>query len=122
MIIKTKEVYYCQYCKKHGLNKKQMEYHETICVKNPINDRPCFHCENLDKKETEIYGQYFDGSEWSRKLDLLYCKVNECFLFTPKNQIKGNQFDLGDENNEPMPKECKIYNSIKKVNKSIFEL
>lgn len=32
------------------------------------------------------------------------------FLYTPKNQIKGNQFDLGDYENNPMPKECEIYN------------
>jgi hypothetical protein len=108
---KTKEVFYCEHCKKHGLSKSKMEYHEKACSKNPLNDRPCFHCKNLDKKETEIYGNYYNGSEWERKVDLLYCTEKKCFLYTPKNQIKGNHFDLGDDENIPMPKECEIHKS-----------
>ena len=51
----TKPVYYCEHCKKHGLSKSAMTYHESICFNNPINFRPCFGCVNLEKKETEIY-------------------------------------------------------------------
>lgn len=109
MKTKTKEVFYCEYCNKHGLSKSKMEYHEKVCWKNPLNYRPCFHCINLNKKETEIYGNYYNGSEWTRKVDLLYCIEKKCFLYTPKNQIKGNQFDLGDDSNIPMPERCDIY-------------
>lgn len=108
---KTKEVYYCEHCDKHGLSKLKMELHEKVCSKNPVNDRPCFHCRHLDKKEAEINGNYYNGSEWERKVDLLYCTKKKMFLYTPKNQIKGNQFDLGDDENNPMPKECEIYNA-----------
>lgn len=108
---KTKEVYYCEHCNKHGLSKVKMEYHEKVCSKNPANDRPCFHCIHLDKNTTKIYGEYYNGEEWSRQVDLLCCNKKDVFLYTPKNQIKGNQFDLGDEVNEPMPIKCEIFES-----------
>lgn len=109
MKVKTKEVYYCEHCKKHGLNKSQMEYHETICFNNPKNQRPCFNCHHLEKQETIITGEYYNGSEWERKVNLFYCKAKKTFLYTPKNEIKGNQFDLGDDSNEKMPKSCEIW-------------
>ena len=31
------------------------------------------------------------------------------FLYTPKNEIKGNFFDLDDESNNPMPLTCEYY-------------
>lgn len=111
MITKLKNVYYCEHCKKHGLNMRLMKYHEKVCSNNPKNDRPCFHCGNLIKKQIEIYGEYYDNSEWNRNVELLYCDTKKTFLYTPKNEIKGNQFDLGDEPNEPMPKECNLYNN-----------
>lgn len=39
MTTKTKTVYYCDYCKKHGLSRAAMEKHETKCTLNP--DRIC---------------------------------------------------------------------------------
>jgi len=36
---KTKQVYYCDHCKKHGLVRSAMERHELICKKNPDNHR-----------------------------------------------------------------------------------
>lgn len=110
-IMKTinKPEHYCDHCNKHGLNKGKMNFHELVCSKNPINDRPCFHCQHLDKKEITIYREYYGNREWKRTLSLLYCLKKECFLYTPKNEIKENQFDLGDEENNPMPKECEFY-------------
>lgn len=109
MKTRTKKVFYCDFCKKHGLNKSQMDYHESICSKNPTNERPCFSCRHLIKKETVVYGEYYDGSGWERRVDLLFCNSKKIFLYTPKNQIKGNHFDLGNNSNELMPKECEIY-------------
>lgn len=105
---KLKKVYYCDYCKKHWLVKTYMEYHESICSKNPANDRPCFHCRHLGKNEVVIYGEYRNGQEYSFNLEVLYCNKNKCFLHTPKNEIKGNILDLGEPNN-PMPKKCDIF-------------
>lgn len=109
MKTQKKEVYYCDYCKKHGLNKSKMEYHEETCFKNPENKRPCFNCHYLEKKETFISGMYSNGLEWERTVNLLHCNKKQHFLYTPKNQFKGNQFDLGDYENNPMPKECEFY-------------
>lgn len=102
----NKPVYYCEHCKKHGLSKSAMIYHETICFNNPINFRPCFGCNNLQKKETEITGHYYNGSEWERKVNVFYCAKVDSFLYTPKNEIKKNAYDLGDYENNPMPKQC----------------
>jgi hypothetical protein len=117
MIIKNKEVYYCEYCKKHGLAKYKMLYHELICFFNPDNKRPCFNCEFLEKKEKLLYEtHHYDGSEYTKKLDLLHCKKKNIFLYTPKNEIKGNMYILEDDENLPMPKECEDY-----VDSSIFK-
>lgn len=108
MITKTKDVFYCEHCKKHGLSKHAMTYHESICTKNPANKRPCFGCESLTQKEAAISGEYFNGSEWERKVELLYCKKKKVFLYPPKNEVKQNFFDTGDYINEPMPRECEL--------------
>jgi len=42
MITKTKDVYYCEYCKKHGLSKAAMANHELHCTLNP--NRICGLC------------------------------------------------------------------------------
>ena len=44
MIIKTKKVYYCEYCKKHSL--RSLEKHEKHCTKNP--NRECRLCERTE--------------------------------------------------------------------------
>jgi hypothetical protein len=33
--VKTKKVYYCDFCKKHGLSRVAMEKHECHCTLNP---------------------------------------------------------------------------------------
>lgn len=108
MITKTKEVYYCEHCKKHGLSKSAMIYHESICFNNPINFRPCFGCNNLQKETARISGVYYDGSEWFRNVDVFYCTKKDIYLHTPKNEIKKNAYDLDDYENSPMPKKCEF--------------
>jgi len=107
MKTKTKQVYYCDHCNKHGLSSHMMKYHEKICTKNPKNFRPCFDCIFLTKKEIVIGGNYYNGDEWVRNVDLLFCDKKKIFLYTPKNEIKGNAFDI-EEENESMPKECDL--------------
>ncbi|MFL5309503.1 MAG: hypothetical protein ACJ79H_03510 [Myxococcales bacterium] len=46
MNVKTKSVYYCEFCKKHGLSRPAMEKHERRCTMNP--DRRCGWCEYAD--------------------------------------------------------------------------
>ena len=45
---------------------------------------------------------------------IMLCDKKEIFLHTPKNEIKGNRFDLIYEENNPMPKECEIYKGERK--------
>ena len=42
MRIETKKVYYCEFCKKHGLSSGHMGKHERHCTGNP--DRECRFC------------------------------------------------------------------------------
>jgi len=114
MKTKVKEVYYCEHCKKHGLNRLAMAHHELICSNNPDNNRPCFHCQHLTKKQTSIFEDY-QGQSHEIFVSLLHCNAKQMFLYTPQNEIKGNQFDLGDEINEPMPRECVRYEERKDI-------
>jgi len=43
MLVKMKDVYYCEYCGKHRLSKTAMVKHELHCTMNP--DRVCRMCE-----------------------------------------------------------------------------
>jgi hypothetical protein len=99
-------LYKCDFCKKELKRKHAMENHESLCLRNPINFRPCYSCPMLIKKETSVYYDHYDGSESERKVNLLYCEYKKHFLYTPKNEAKKNAFELGDDYNEPMPKEC----------------
>lgn len=109
MKIETKEIYKCDFCKKLYQVKRFAEQHERVCFSNPQNLRPCNNCEHLVKKSTTITTNYnYDGSEQNRNLNLFYCNSKKSFLYTPKNEIKNNQFEL-EESNIPMPKICEIY-------------
>lgn len=108
MITETKEVYKCEYCRKLYQIKRFAIYHESICSKNPANDRPCFNCQNMT---TENYEYGDDGEGYRTKnLNLFFCNAKQIFIHTPKNEIKKNAFELGDSENNPMPKECELYN------------
>jgi len=47
MNIKTKKVYYCSFCKKHGLSSYHIQQHEKHCTLNP--NRVCGVCERKEK-------------------------------------------------------------------------
>ncbi|HDZ27068.1 hypothetical protein LCGC14_0500910 [marine sediment metagenome] len=98
MKTQTREIYRCGYCNKWYLIKKSAEKHEVICNKNPVNDRPCFNCPLLVKKE------YQEEDEFHHKLDLFFCEHFEHYLFPPSADHKKNWIDTGES--VPMPKEC----------------
>ena len=109
---KTKTVYYCDHCKKKGLVKSKMERHEELCHKNPANDRPCFKCEHLTKRQTSIYIDQPDyGSNGEKRVDLFYCNATKHFLYPPQSIVKKNSFEL-EEANYPMPNACDSYEQI----------
>lgn len=101
------EVYKCDHCNKLYQKKHFAEKHEKVCVLNPDNKRACDECIHLTKKDQNICYDHFDGGETHRTLSLLYCPKIDSFLYPPKVEQKKNFFDLGDELNHPMPKECK---------------
>lgn len=111
MKIQTKEIYKCDHCNKLYQIKRYCAEHEIICSKNPVNDRDCFGCMHLEKKETKIsydtpYGESF------RTVHLLHCVKIDSFLYPPKVEHKGNMFETEPYENNPMYKqgECPIRN------------
>lgn len=105
MKTKIKSVYYCDYCKKYFLRKDACTRHEVICSENPDNFRACFDCDHLTKKETDYYYDTFQGQD-SRKVFLFFCPKINAYLYPPKVQKNKKWFELGDEDNIPMRKEC----------------
>ena len=69
MKIKTKKVYYCDFCKKHSL--RTLAEHEKHCTWNP--DRECRLCENWDTKK--IIEKY-KNSEIIKVIDGIYPEYN----------------------------------------------
>lgn len=109
MKVETREIYKCEYCNKLYQIKRFAEAHETSCHRNPNNYRKCLdNCQNLIKKTATYHFDTYCGED-SRKVELFYCTKKESFLYPPKVEHGKKWFDLGDELNEPMPKECKVY-------------
>lgn len=108
-------IYKCEHCNKWYQRKHFAESHESICLRNPENKRPCYGCKNLTKKEVLIYSGYdsyytCEPVNWLK--NFLFCNKKQIFLYTPQNQVKGNYLHI-DENgnnfeNNPMPKECEF--------------
>lgn len=107
MITETKEIYKCEHCRKLYQLKRFAEAHEKKCFKNPENERACFGCVHLGKKETLQYYDTYRG-EQTRKIDVFYCDKKEVYLFPPSVAHKGNQIEI--ENNEQMPTVCEFQN------------
>jgi hypothetical protein len=109
MIVEVKEIYKCEHCRKIYQNKRFAILHEEMCKKNPENKRACFGCKNLSKKEKVLYYDHPMGGEITRTFELCHCSKKDCFVYPPEVEHKGSALDLGDEFNEPMPKQCEFY-------------
>ena len=112
MIIETKEVYKCEFCRKLYEKKYFAERHEENCKLNPKNDRACLGCPILRKvTATYIYDDYIGQRD--TKVSVLYCEaINKC-LYPPGVERKGNAYEILYVNNEEklndsMPKECDV--------------
>lgn len=110
MKTKTKEVYYCEHCKKHGLSKHKMEYHEKMCYKNPENIRPCYDCVFFGKKETISVIEHYNGTQDGIRVDIFHCMKKDVFLVSPITVKKGNEIEH-EEISERMPTKCEHYKS-----------
>lgn len=116
MKTEIKEIYKCDFCNKLYQKKAACEAHEFICFKNPDNKRPCYGCIHLEKIKADLYFDTFQG-EGCRKVDVFHCNAKDIYIHTPQVEAKGNAFEFGDKLNEPMPKQCDIYDSeLKELN------
>lgn len=102
----TKEIYQCDHCKKWYHRKHACIKHEDICKSSPDNWRDCFNCKNLTKKQTMIMDE---ENNKGYQIELLFCKANNHFLYTPLSEKKGRWYVLAENTNNPMPKECNLY-------------
>jgi len=107
--IENVTIYKCDFCKKELKRKYAMVKHEIKCFHNPVNFSPCFNCSNLEKKEVKYYFDTFQG-ESSKDLNLFHCKLKQIFLYPATSDIN-NVFELGDDFNEKMPKECDLFSN-----------
>lgn len=76
MITKIKKVYYCDYCKKHGMRGPAIKLHETHCTLN-IN-RICRLCGRKEGIENILdgYKDFEDGKQVDIKE--LMSNLNDC--------------------------------------------
>jgi len=104
MKTKIQETYRCDFCNKLYLSKHWCKIHEERCFHNPINDRPCFKCNYLSKKDYDIEYEY--GND--RTMKLFNCSKKDTYIYPPICGYRNNEFCITGEN-IPMPKECKDY-------------
>ena len=105
MKTKIQETYRCDFCNKLYVSKHHCLQHEEKCFHNPVNKRPCYNCQYLEKKNYVIESDY---PSFNRSVKLFHCSKKEVFLYPPQCDIRKNVLDLYDEN-LPMPKTCENY-------------
>ena len=112
MKAETKEIYKCDFCSRWYQLKRFAESHEKSCTRNPDNYRKCLDgCKNLEKRKA----YHVDVNYIDEELDgysLLYCKAREVFLYPPKVEHRKSWIELDGEKNEPMVKECSLYDGL----------
>jgi hypothetical protein len=110
MKTETKEIYKCDYCNKLYQMKHHCKNHELICRKRPDYLRPCHNCKILEKVKSVAFFTYCDeaGDKYTEPVEVLFCKLKDCFIYPPSVAAKGNAFEL-DKPNIEMPKDCEFY-------------
>lgn len=105
METKTKQVYYCDHCKKHGLSKHHMERHEKYCNNNPDNYTECYGCDHLQRHtETNDEGTctLFNYYTCSAK------KIRVHNLLAVRKKLP-ERYPEQFEESTLMPKECSLF-------------
>ena len=108
MKTETRKIYTCDYCPKHYKVASRCKYHERICTKNPENQRACYGCGHLTKRELTIEHGHMDpfGNWTEREVNLLFCQKLNVLIHTPQNVVRGNQIECSEYGSAEMPKEC----------------
>jgi len=114
-------IYECEHCKRYYKSKYFAELHEPKCKKNPDNFQRCMNCFHIEKKETKVYynasglgeglGVYYLTR--NKMMELMYCNKKEHYIYPYwiNNPILQEDIE-GEIANEPMPKECDVFNLI----------
>lgn len=106
MRTETRDVHWCDHCKKRYLSPTACLAHERKCSLNPDNARACYGCIHLDTRQKEVPIQY-DFSVDLEKRKVLYCTKHDKYVYPPNvEHSKKGAYDLGEVKNEPMPREC----------------
>lgn len=82
MTIKTKKVYYCDFCKKHRL--RSLQEHEKYCTANP--DRECGLCKD-NKNIKKLFEKY-------KKIDVIEKEGTIKFSVEPEDIMKSIIMDV----------------------------
>ena len=108
-------IYECEFCRKYYKRKHFAIYHESVCNKNPENNRACYGCVQLEKNNASIYAgydNYYTGEPIYEDKEFFFCNKKKIFLYTPKNAAKGNHNHIDTEGGNfehyIMPKECEL--------------
>lgn len=81
MIIKTKKVYYCEFCKKKSMMPNITREHERHCTLNP--NRSCGFCnghglsEEIVKTDLSYFSKLKETSEWYKKQETIIERIKE---------------------------------------------
>lgn len=86
----TRQVYYCDHCRKYGLSKANIKKHEQFCFGNPENVPRCFDgCAFLSQGLSPDGGRYYK------------CSKQNIGMFTKKQIVLGRK--IADFNAIEMP-------------------
>lgn len=106
----VKTMFQCDHCGKWYHREHSARDHESGCHKNPDNFRKCLDgCVHLQKRKTTVYHDHPVLGEQQQTVELFHCAIVDSFLYPPKVERKENAFELGDDLNEPMKKECEFF-------------
>lgn len=118
--IENVTIYKCDFCKKELKRKHAMLKHEELCSNNPNNHKACMNgCSHLIQEEIEVWfdnpyyhPDYSNSSEGDyKKVTVFKCtkldKLMYPFSIERRNIV--NEYPSTFENQEPMPKECTVF-------------
>ena len=72
-------------------------------------------------KETFHFDTHYGSDE--RKVNALYCSKLKSYVYTPKvERSDKGPYEFGDKENNPMPKQCDIYDEEEKRNAEIISM
>ena len=125
MKVENKDVFYCDYCKKHLFRKSAMTHHEKLCLNNPENYKICLNgCKYLEKIDQNVaflsgWDHYYGDPIYKEKtVQVFLCTKFDklMFPFSIERKKLDQRYPETYENQEPMPKECEAFEGVDYLN------